>query len=342
MRSRLSRLLLAAAVLTAALAPAVLATPAAADQSVDIDYDGERVTVANGSSQVVRGTADARVGTEIVLRVRSAGDTEPVFLKTATGVVTENGTWAASFDFSSQSAGDTFTLRARTENGSAEANAEGEVVACGGDCADATPSGTPTPIPEQTPTPTRTDESTAPVAFGENIFLVDRGGVAAIPIAFEGGGDDDGTDAAVVVIGNESTSNYELEAVVRDDDGDGEAVLYVDTSIAGRGDDPLSVSGGDSVRVEAETSLDAMLDPADYDVSLYAGDERSGAPVDVGSLVIQTANTRTVTETGTGTTPAGSGTGASDGGLGSLAIGGVVSGVFLVGGAALAALLLKD
>lgn len=341
MRSRHSRLLLAAVVLTAVLAPAVLSARAAADPSVAIDSDGERVTVANGTSQVVSGTADARVGTEVLVRVRSAGETEPAFLKTATGVVTENGTWAVSIDFESQGAGDAFEVTARLENGSAEAVTKGEVVACDSDCAEPAPSGTPTPIPEQTQTPTRTAGSSAPVTFGESIFLADSGGVAAIPISF------DDTDSAVVVVGNESESNYELEALVRDGDGDGEAVLYVDTSIAGRGDDPLSTSGGDSVRVDAETSLDSMLDPADYDVSLYAGDERSGDPVDVGSLVVQAANTRTAAETGTASTPGStdagtSGAGTNDAGFGSLAVGGVVSGAFLVGGAVLAALLLKN
>jgi hypothetical protein len=347
MRSRHWRLLFAAVVLTSALTPALLSAPAAADPNVTVDRDGDRVTVANGTSQVVSGTANGRVGTEILVRVRSTADTQPAFLKTATGVVTENGTWAVAFDFTEQAPGDTFTLTARLENGSAETAVDGEIVACGDGCADEVPDNTPTPIPEQTQTPTRTAEPSASVAFGENIFLADQGGVAAVPIVFTdrngGDGDDDGgTDSAVVVLGDEEEVNYELEAVVRDEDGDGEAVLYVDTSIAGRGDNPLSTSGGDSVRVKSETSLDSMLDPANYDVSLYAGAERTGDPVDVGSLVVQAPTTRTETETTSTATPNGTEPGADGGGLGPLAIGGVVSGAFLVGGAALAALLLKS
>jgi len=341
MRSRHRAAVLAFVIVTSALAPAALAAPVAADPSVSVDHDGDRVTVANGTQQVVSGTADAPVGTEILVRVRSAGDTEPAFLKTGTGVVTEDGTWAVAFDFERQRAGDTFDLTARFENDSAETNVEGEVVACGESCAEATPSGTPTPVPEQTRTQTRTAGPSAPVEFGENVFLVDAGGVAAIPVSFDGGSANGETDEAVVVLGNESESNYELEAVVSDDDGDGGAVLYVDTALAGRGDGTLSTSGGDSVRVESETSLDSMLDPADYDVSLYAGSERTGEPDDVGSLVVQTATTRTATGTAEPATAGGGETGTNGLGLGPLALSGVVSGAFLVGGAVLAAVLLR-
>ena len=338
MRSRPIRVLLAVVIIATVLAPATLSGPVAADPSVAVDREGDRVTVANGTTQVVRGTADAPVGTEIVVRVRSTGDTEPVFLKTTTGVVTENGTWAVSFNFSRQAAGDTFELTAQTENGSAETTVEGEIVACEGDCADTPPSGTPTPIPEQTATATPTAEPDAPVAFGESVFVAEGGGVAAIPVAFEGDADE-----AVVVIGNETDANYELEAAVTDGDGDGAAVVYVDTAIAGRGGEPLSASGGDSVTVRSETSLDSPLDPANYDVSLYAGGERSGSPSDIGSLVIQSVSTQTATATpDDASTPVG-GTDVPDGsGLDSLAVGGLVSGAFLVGGALLAAILLRQ
>ena len=329
------RITVALVVLTTALAPAMLAAPVAADPSVAVEYEGDRVTAANGTAQVVTGTADAPVGTEILVRVRSSGDTEPVFLKAKTGVVTENGTWAVSFNFSRQSAGDTFTLTAQTENGSAETEVGGEIVACGGDCAETPPSDTPTPIPEQTPTPTSTAGPDSSVAFGENVFLADSGGVAAVPVTFDGGA----ADEAVVVVGNETDVNYELEAVVTDGDGDGEAILYVDTSLAGRGGDTVSTSGGDSVTLRSETSLDGGLDPASYGVTLYAGGERTGTPADVGNLVLQAATTSTAT-TDTPATPVDEPTGTGTG-LGSLAVGGLVSGAFLIGGAVLAAVLLK-
>ena len=333
-----ARAALAALVVATALAPAV-APVAAADPGITVGYDGEAVTVANGTSQVVTGTADVPVGTELNVRVRSTGDTQPRFIKTTSAVVTENGTWAAAFDFSRQSPDGTFSLTVLTENGTLSTEVEGEIVACGGDCAETPPSGTPTPIPEQTPTPTETAQATAPVAFGENIFVVDAGGVAAIPLTF------DERDEAVVVLGNETKSNYELEALVRDEDGDGQAVLYVDTSLAGRGGETLSTSGGDSVQVRSETSLDSMLDPATYDVSLYAGGERTAQPADVGSLVVQAADTPTTTAADTAdashATQTPGATGTTGTGFGSIAMGAIVSGAFLVSGAVLAAVLLK-
>lgn len=326
-----------AATWTARLTSPNTATPAAADASVAVDYEGDRVTVANGSTQVVRGTAAAPTGTEILVRVRAAPDTEPAFLKAKRGVVTDNGTWAVAVDFSEQSAGDAFTLTARVEDDAAETEVDGEVVACDGDCTGTPPADTPTPIPEQTPTPTPTAGPEASVSFGENVFLADSGGVAAIPVTFDGAGD---TDEAVVVVGNRTEVNYELEAVVTDGDGDGEAILYVDTSLAGRGGTTLSTSGGDRARIRSETSLDAALDPANYDVVLYPGGERAGTPADVGSLVVRAAATPAAPADAPATTvdaPAGT---AGDG-LGSLAVGGLVSGAFLVGGAALAAVLVR-
>ena len=323
-------------IVTSVLGPAAVTGSVAADPSIGIEYDGDRVTVANGTTQVVSGTADAPVGTEILVRVRSSGDTHPAFLKAKSGVVTANGTWAVAIDFDDQTAGDTFELTARIENGSAEAAVEGDVVACKGECADTPPSGTPTPIPEQTATATPTAEPETAVTFGESIFVAEGGGVAAIPIAFEGGS----TDEAVVVIGNETDANYELEVVVTDGDGDGEAVVYLDTAIAGREGDPLSVSGGDSVTIRSETALSAPLAPASYDVSLYGG-ERSSSPADIGTLVVQSTPTRTAA-TNTASTPIGGTDGSGGAGLDSLAVGGVVSGAFLVGGALLAAILLRQ
>jgi len=336
MRSRLAPALLAAIVLTSVLGPAVLAGPAAAASGLTVEHEGDRVTVANGPSQVVRGTADAPTGTEVLVRVRSTGNTSPAFIQTGTAVVTDDGTWAVAFNFSGIEAGGPFTLNARYEDGSDETDVEGEIVACDGDCADDPPEDTPTPIPEQTPTQTRTDGPEPPVAFGENIFLVNRGGVAAVPLSFTGD-----ADAAVVVVGNESDDNYELEAVVRDEDGDGQAVLYVDTSVAGRGGETASVSGGDTVSVRSETSLESTIDPANYDVSLYAGTERGDDPVDVGSLVVQERPSRTPTTTATDATDTQAPPSGTGGGLGPLALGGIVSGAFLVGGAALAAVLLR-
>ena len=124
-------LLLAAAL----LAPVGAAT--GADPAVTIDYDGEAVTVANAETQIVSGSAELAPGTSISVRIRSTGDTQPRFLQSKTVTVDRNGTWAAAFDFSEQSPGDTFEVTVRTDAG--ELTADGEVVACETDCEDDEP-----------------------------------------------------------------------------------------------------------------------------------------------------------------------------------------------------------
>ncbi|QKY19197.1 hypothetical protein B4589_001945 [Halolamina sp. CBA1230] len=124
-------LLLAAALLS----PAGAAT--GADPAVTIDYDGEAVTVANAETQIVSGSAELAPGTSISVRIRSTGDTQPRFLQSKTVTVDRNGTWAAAFDFSEQSPGDTFEVTVRTDAG--ELTADGEVVACETDCEDDEP-----------------------------------------------------------------------------------------------------------------------------------------------------------------------------------------------------------
>lgn len=336
MLKRPSRGLLVFLVVVSVLVPAAFAGSAAADPGITVSAEGDQVTVANASTQVIRGTADAPVGTEILVRVRSTRNTSPAFLKSESGVVTEDGTWAVAFNFSGIGPGGSFDLSARLENGSAETELRGSIVACEGDCTDTLPEDTPTPVPEQTQTPTRT-EADSPVSFDENVFLVGRGNVAAIPLEFRGG---DGADTAVIVVGNESEVNYELEAVVRDEDDDGQAVLYIDTSLAGRGNETVSVSGGDSVEVRSETSVNSLLDPASYDVALYAGSERTDEPTDVGTLVVQQQSSATPAEAASSVTKAASGT-AAGGSAGSVASGVLVSSVFVVGGAALATVLLR-
>ncbi|SFR64481.1 DUF7827 domain-containing protein [Halogeometricum limi] len=80
---------------------------------VEAEHTLDDVTVAASSNQSIAGETTVAPGTEINLRVRSDGDTQPSFLKTATAYVTENGTYEAMFDFSEQSANDTFTVTVR-------------------------------------------------------------------------------------------------------------------------------------------------------------------------------------------------------------------------------------
>lgn len=130
----------AVAVVTLLLAATLLAPAGAAadtDPAVTIDYDGEAVTVANAETQVISGSADLAPGTSLTVRIKSTGDTEPRFLQTKSATVDRNGTWAAAFDLSQQSPGDTFAVTVKT--GDSEVTADGEVVACDADCEDAQP-----------------------------------------------------------------------------------------------------------------------------------------------------------------------------------------------------------
>jgi PGF-CTERM protein len=78
---------------------------------VEAEYDmDDPYNVSAASNQTVSGTTSLAPGTEVQLRLRSSGDTQPSFLKTATTYVTENQTFSAEFDFSEQSAGDEYTL----------------------------------------------------------------------------------------------------------------------------------------------------------------------------------------------------------------------------------------
>ena len=274
-------------------------------EPISIDHDGEVVTVANGSTQVISGTALEPTGTEIVVTLQSTGDTQPRFYNNPTAVVTENGTWAVAVDFDEQSAGDTFTVEASTEDGAHRTTADGEIVLCGESCADTPPTDTPTPIPEQTATATPTENSSdaeQAVTLQESVVDTVRGGTATVELRF------DGADAAVVVVGGDD-AGYELETVVTDADGDGSATLYVDTRLAGRDGETVSVSSGDEVSVRSESTLEAALDAGEYDIGAFPMSQDGSEYTVTGTLFIaETSPTPNGTPTPTATateTPAG-------------------------------------
>jgi hypothetical protein len=298
---------------------------------VTIDHDGENVTVANGSTQVISGTALEPTGTEIVVTVQSIGDTAPRFYMFDSAVVTEDGTWAIAFNFTGQPAGGTFSVEASTEDGSHSTTADGEIVRCGESCADTPPTDTPTPIPEQTPTATPTESGFAggpAVSLHESAVDTVRGGTATIELRF------DGADAAVVVLGGDD-AGYELETVVTDADGDGSATLYVDTALAGRDGETVSVSSGDEVSVRSESTLEAALDAGEYDIGAFPMSQDGSEYTVTGTLFIaETSPTPNGTPTPTATpseTPAG------DDDLTGL----LVSAAIVLGGGAVALVLIR-
>ncbi|WP_423999595.1 BGTF surface domain-containing protein [Haloarcula salina] len=99
-------------------------------------------------------------------------------------------------------------------------------------------------------------------------------------------------DAASLSIGSPD-SNYEINATVRDGDGDGRVVVRFDATSAGREGATLSTaSDADAVSVQpgSEVALDGRLDPGNYDLTLYRGSEIDGEPDEIGTLVVTDLN----------------------------------------------------
>jgi len=69
-------------------------------------YEGERLTLANASEQVVRGQTDLDAGETVLVRMHSGGATP--FIKSREATVRENGTFHATFDMSSVPESTTF------------------------------------------------------------------------------------------------------------------------------------------------------------------------------------------------------------------------------------------
>ena len=323
-----SHLVLVACLLLAAVASAGVAAqpttePGADGTAITVDHDGDAVTVANDTSQVISGAADFRAGTELLVRLQSTGDTQPMFFKSATAVVTENGTWAVGVDFSRHAAGDTFSVSVKTENGSHETSLDGEVVGCDGNCSERVPD-SPTPRPEQSRTGTAAP--TARVALSDSVVAVERGDVVALDLVYVG------TDTATIRVGDRNATGYELTVRARDANNDSHVTVYVDTALAGREGRTVSASADDSATVRSETTLTSALAAGDYNVEVYAGNGTEGPPDNLGTIAVQSSDGATATSTDR----------PERSGLGGPLLTVLFGGGFLVGGAVLARALLRD
>ncbi|WP_276237923.1 BGTF surface domain-containing protein [Halobaculum marinum] len=96
-------------------------------ESEDITLDNDPVQVEAAADQMITGEANSAPGTELTVRVRSTGETQPRFFNTQTVTVQADGTYNASFDFSDQAEGDEFSVTVR-KGGTQVASADGEVV----------------------------------------------------------------------------------------------------------------------------------------------------------------------------------------------------------------------
>ncbi len=90
------------------------------------------IEVAPESGQSITGTSTLAPGTELVARIQSKrGSPSQFIIGPATVEVQEDGTWALSSDFSSYTAGSTFTLRVAHSPGTELATGDGEIIDAG-------------------------------------------------------------------------------------------------------------------------------------------------------------------------------------------------------------------
>ncbi|UPW01908.1 hypothetical protein M0R88_07375 [Halorussus gelatinilyticus] len=311
----LSAVLLAFLTVTSGVA-VTLAVPKAAGGTTDgadatIFTDGETLTLDQAPDQTIRGKTTLDPGTTLSINLK--GET---FLKTNRATVTANRTFNASFDMSDVDRG-TFEVRVY-RNETVLAEAEGRVV-CSTDCT--------------TPT-TSTDESTQSVDSPavQAVTEVTQNRTASIKVLFGQ------AETVSVSIGGPNV-NYVVNGTVRDRDGDGSATILFHTDHAGTDAPTLGVVDNGTTRVveaSSETSLDAPLAPASYNVRLYAGPTTDGELEAKGRVVVYTdtsgaPNEASATATTVGTVAGGTdATGSTPDGSGDRLLGSV--GLIATGG----------
>lgn len=298
-------------------------------ETVQIDQTNGTVNVSDARSQVISGSALAPAGTEVSLRLRST-DSGVQFFKVRNAVVTENGTWAAAFDFSKQAAGDEFSIEATVDGESAEA--KGVVESCDADCQDQPPTGTPTPFPDteqETVTP-----GNEVALFEQKTIRTQQSGTVEFSVSL------DGTDKVGLTLGEYEKSGYSLDVTLRDVNGDGRVTVRFDTAAAGQDGQTVTAVGEDSLTVNSETELDAPLAAGEYTLFTYPPSGGADAPTDLAAFVVSEGGTETEKRSGTATASV-TGAAESVSEVGDTPVGIAVSGVLVLGGAGLALLLTR-
>ena len=228
------------------------------------------LVVGTGSGRTVRGETELEAGMSLTVRLEGT-DSDLRFLKSSVATVTEDGTFAATFDLYDVPPGTEIEATVH-HDGRTLAETAGQVVECSDDCETADGSDTET---EMTTLPA--DELAV-----ASVVEVSRARTARIPVTF---GD---ADALTVSIGGPEV-NYVVNGTVTDRDGDGRAVVLFHTDRAGLDAPTLSVVDDGGPRVvesSAETSLKASLAAGDYDLNVYRGTDAAGEPAAIGSVVV--------------------------------------------------------
>jgi hypothetical protein len=303
-------------------------TPRPLHDGTTIDTTNGRVLVDAATRQVVSGETTLDPGTTLLLRVTSRSPKSP-FLVQAETTVADDGSFSAPFDFSGLATGSPFEVAVRSDDETL-AEADGRVADCEGTCPTTTvASGSD----GEGPTATPLDADDVGV---RSAVQVAQGDTARIPVTF---GD---SEAVTVTLGDERAVGYETTAVVRDTNGDGRAVVVVRTAASDDADHPaLAVAESGETRpanVTSETTLDSVLDPFEYEISVSVGTAAEGDPDATGTLAVRAddegANGDATTTTPDPAGPNGATVAAKGGergsgpaltGLGALALGGLIA-----------------
>lgn len=114
---------LAVVALAALLVTSAAVVPGAAQSDGDtVELESE--SVPSTAEATVTGTTTLDPGTELRVRVRSAGDTEPAFLRSTTATVGSDGAWNATFDLSAVEDHDRLSVTVTAVDGDASATFE--------------------------------------------------------------------------------------------------------------------------------------------------------------------------------------------------------------------------
>lgn len=214
--------------------------------------------LANGTAQRVTATTDLEPGSRVTVRLVSTGASP--FLRTTRTVVTANGTFGATFNLSNVPADTSFEARARYD-GEQIGNRSGVVAECEQNCT-----------------------GTVEEWLTETIALTRQDATETMTVNLV-----DGAETATLTVGSEET-NFQLEALLRDTDADGLVTVSFDPAAAGAEAPTITAEGDDEATIKIEAALAPPLDPANYDVSLYRGEDTDAQPVDIGTLVVTAAD----------------------------------------------------
>jgi hypothetical protein len=114
---------LAAVALAALLLASAAAVPAVA-QSDDNTFTLETGSVTSTAEATVAGTTALDAGTKLQVRMQSAGETEPAFLKSKTVRVGPDGAWNATFNLSTVETHDRASVTVSAADGDASGTFE--------------------------------------------------------------------------------------------------------------------------------------------------------------------------------------------------------------------------